>query len=151
MLSQTEIQPRHPSPIGCQWVDELADKATQALLRDLERDTAAFTKQVQMIQLRRKRIYFCFDLFLSECSNETRADVSQSTEHLIHLISKVGRRGSYRVSRNKALETTCSLQLRDRQNWDKGERPFFDDMFTALVYHNGILVEDPEHGVGDDD
>lgn len=134
------------------WANELADKACQALMRDLGRDESAFDKQVLMIQLRRNHAYFCFDFFLQSDGKLSTGNICRKVNQPIHEIRKLG--STYHMRRNKRLDQIIAAQYSESQKYNKGELPHFQDLFKAAVYDDGILVEDLDDligGGGDDD
>lgn len=100
-----------------------------------------------MIQLRRQHVYFCFDIFLPKCDERVRADVDSSNTQPIHEIRKSGR--VYTMPRNRRLDPIGASQYVEVQKHDKGDRPYFDDLFSALVYEDGMLVEGFQYGDGE--
>lgn len=132
------LESRQPRDIKI-WVEGLVEKACQALLRCLGRDAGSFSKQTVMIQLRRRHAYVCFDIFLPECDERVRADAGSSYTLPIYEIRKAGK--VYVMRRNKGLDAVCTSQYTKIRTLDKGGRPYFDDLFSAHVYEDGILIE----------
>ncbi|KAI1735009.1 hypothetical protein F4680DRAFT_453404 [Xylaria scruposa] len=129
------------------WADKLADRACQAMMRDLGRDATASARQVLMIQLRRNHAYFCFDVFLQDGSDQPfNNELCRKTDQAVYRIVKTGR-GEYSLERNKTAEKVFALHYLDIQRYDKGDLPYFQDWLNPSFYDDGILVEDPENFV----
>jgi hypothetical protein len=64
------LDSRLPQPVKT-WVDGLVETVHRTLLKSVGRDTATSNKEVLMIQVRRKHVLICFDIFLEDCNSTT--------------------------------------------------------------------------------
>ncbi|KAI1811123.1 hypothetical protein GGS20DRAFT_564341 [Poronia punctata] len=132
---------------GKAWADRLADKACEAMMRDLGRDESAFDKQLLMVELRRTHAYFCFDVFLRDGEKpaedkDVDLEKCKRADMPVYRISRI-ERGVHSLELNKAAGRAFGVQYVGIQKFDKGFPPYFRDAHAMSTYIDGRLVEDP--------
>jgi hypothetical protein len=100
---------------------------------------------IQMLGLR-DLIYICYDLFLDECDEQVRTEISESfsTERPIHQITRKGK--VYIMRRDERLDGRVAEQYARMRSIDKGPLPFFSDLTDPPFYNDGRRIERGEEG-----
>lgn len=129
------------------WAQSLVERVNSAVLREVGQQTAGFSIQMNMIQMlgAPSVVYICYDLFLDECDERLRTEISESfhTKRPIHQITQKGK--VYIMRRDERADARVAEQYLDMSSIDKGPRPFFSDLKHPPFYdENGRRIEDWE-------
>ncbi|KAF3016958.1 hypothetical protein E8E15_004767 [Penicillium rubens] len=125
------------------WAQSLIERLSSAVLQEVEQQTAGCSIQINMIQMLRTRnvIYICYDLFLNECDQRIRSEISESgTKRPIHYITQKGK--VYIMRRDERLDAKVAQRYVHMNGVDKGPRPFFSDLKHPPFYNqHGQRIE----------
>jgi hypothetical protein len=121
------------------WAGSLVEMFCRALLQSIGREAAIIDKRILMLQVLRRHIFICFDLFLEECDAQLRKEVEQSNKRPIYAISQ--KANVYRVRRWKVADEPVAAEFTSMQGLDKGERSHFSDAMYPPVYGDGVLLD----------
>ena len=128
------------------WAQSLIERLSSAVLQEVEQQTAGCSIQINMIQMLRTRnvIYICYDLFLNECDQRIRSEISESgTKRPIHYITQKGK--VYIMRRDERLDAKVAQRYVHMSSVDKGPRPFFSDLKHPPFYNqHGQRIENWE-------
>lgn len=146
---------RH-SQIAIPWAQKQAQKISRALLKDAdchdegeeeeEEEEDTFTVSPIMVTLLRSNrpyAHVSFDLFLKQCSEPMREEITASLEQPMYVIAR--HHGVYHARRDKGLDTYAAEKLSDMQDV-VDPRPYFQDMETVNYYEDGHRIEEPLGG-----
>ncbi|CAG8886308.1 unnamed protein product [Penicillium egyptiacum] len=91
-------------------------------------------------------VYICYDLFLDECDERIRTEISESvTKRPIHQITQKGK--VYIMRRDERLDVKVAQRYVHMSTVDKGPRPFFSDLKDPPFYNeHGRRIESWEEG-----
>ncbi|KAG2420026.1 hypothetical protein HFD88_004824 [Aspergillus terreus] len=126
------------------WSQSLVQILCTTLLREVGQETSGFSTQLNIVQMigSPNIVYICFDLFLDECDERLRTEISEDfrTQRPIHYI--IQKRRLFYVRRDERADQQVAGQYSWMSCLDKGPRPFFSDLANPPVYHNGRRIED---------
>lgn len=129
------------------WAQSLVERLSSAVLREVGKQTAGFSIQMNMIQMlgAPSVVYICYDLFLDECDEQLRTEISQSF-HMKRPIHQITQKGKvYIMRRDERADARVAEQYLDMSSIDKGPRPFFSDLKHPPFYdENGRRIENWE-------
>ena len=120
------------------------EKATRAMLKSINRETAPHIQEVvqlNAVRLLRDRPYalICFDLFPPDTDEQAREEFSLAVRQPIHEIIKRG--GTFHVVRSRRMDDMVAGQYGRMREVDKGPRPYFADSLRPPVYVDGVRIE----------
>ena len=130
------------SPDVIAWGEAVARKFCRSLLRatGLEMEHEMLMHMVGMSV--RKKVLLCFDIFLSDCSADTKTRIQQSINEPIHFLFVKNK--TFYIRRHRGLDEKVSSDYEHTQGWDKGPLPYFTDYYNPPIYCEGKRME---HGV----
>lgn len=131
------------SAVVIPWAQSLAERLSSAMVQEVGQQTTGFSIQLNMIQMLglRNIVYICYDLFLDECDQDFRAEISENIHlkrpiHVIHRKNKV-----FIIQRDPRADAEVLQQYLDMRKADKGRRPLFSDLKHPPVFdENGHRV-----------
>lgn len=137
------FQSRHSKPVIA-WAEAKAQAISYALLKKMGQEDTKFDVHINVIELLddRTRTFFCFDLFLEGCEEETRNAVGRSTRQPIHYLFKKANLCFAR--RNERLDGVVAGEFENIRSADSGPTPYFVDLKNPPVYVDGVRVEQSE-------
>jgi hypothetical protein len=107
-----------------------------------KKQTADFDVQMNMVNLSRRNVFLCFDLFLKDCDAAVRSRVDQSLEEPIHFVFR--KDGMYYIQPKRHLDSEVSKKYHYKRSKDKGPRPLYSDLDNPPLYDSGRRVPDEE-------
>lgn len=137
---KAELESRLSAPI-VQAASNRAVKISRALLKQMGREDAKFDTEIVMIELldAKTTVYFCFDIFLEECDEATRLEISNSTQEPVYYLYVT--RQHCVARKDSRPQRIVGQLLEDYLRKDKGSRPFFHNALTPSVYVGGVRQE----------
>lgn len=124
------------SAVVIPWAQSLAERLSSALVQEVGQQTAGFSVQLNMIQMLSLRniTYICYDLFLDECDQRLRADISENIHlkrpiHMIHRKNKI-----FIIQRDPRADAEVLQEYLHRRIIDKGPRPLFSYLKHPPVF-----------------
>lgn len=125
------------SAVVIPWAQSLAERLSSAIVQESGQQTAGFSAQLNMIQMLilRNITYICYDLFLDECDQKLRAEISEEI-HLKRPIHMIRRKNKvFIIQRDPRADAEVLQEYLHRSSIDKGPRPLFSDLKHPPVFN----------------